>query len=323
MNTSLINKRFLFTPGSHFAQCHASTLVKNDDGSLVYACFGGTREGHDDVGIHIFRRVGYDVSYIKEVKVSDVPHFNPVLYRRRDGRIFCWFKVGKTIPEWRTWQVVSCDGGVTWSDPVPLGGNYAPVKNKPVRLKNGVLCAPYSVETMPDPTAVWTVIGSVSYDDGGSFVIGGRIEYTDKPDINDKRSGVIQPSVWQDDEGVHMLMRSTWGKLWRADSHNGLDWGRAYAVDIPNNNSGIDLVRMPSGVLALVMNPVSGDFAARTPLTLNLSRDGGATWDEALVLEDAPGEYSYPAVIADGNVLHICYTFNRVTICACEVEVNK
>jgi alpha-L-rhamnosidase len=52
----------------------------------------------------------------------------------------------------------------------------------------------------------------------------------------------------------------------------------------------------------------------RTPLNVAISADA-VTWQAALVLEDTPGEYSYPAVVqaADGMV-HITYTWQRKKI---------
>lgn len=52
----------------------------------------------------------------------------------------------------------------------------------------------------------------------------------------------------------------------------------------------------------------------RTPLNIAVTRDG-KVWDGALVLENEPGEYSYPAVIqtADGLV-HVMYTWKRLRI---------
>ena len=50
----------------------------------------------------------------------------------------------------------------------------------------------------------------------------------------------------------------------------------------------------------------------------------GKTWKTALVLEDQPGEYSYPAVIqsADGLV-HITYTWHRKKIRHVVVDPRK
>ena len=317
MNISLCAKHFVTTRGTHFASAHASTLVNVDRNTRVIACFGGTCEGHNDVGIYIVRESGYRRMLAAVIKVEELAHFNPVLYKRTDGSIILWFKVGHTPRDWKTWASTSYDGGRSWTDPMELGGDFGPVKNKPLLLRSGILCAPYSTETDTD----WTVHGAVSYDEGATWVFGDSIEYIDKP-VTSKRSGVIQPSLWEDENGVHMLMRSTWGKLWRADSADGIGWSRAYAVDIPNNNSGIDLVRMDSGVIALLLNPTSGDFVARTPLMLMLSHDNGNTFTDALILEDAPGEYSYPAVIADGDRLCMTYTWNRETVVYAEAVVG-
>jgi alpha-L-rhamnosidase len=49
-------------------------------------------------------------------------------------------------------------------------------------------------------------------------------------------------------------------------------------------------------------------------LNVAVSRDG-RTWNASVVLEDEPGEYSYPAVIqaADGRI-HVTYTWKRERI---------
>ena len=54
------------------------------------------------------------------------------------------------------------------------------------------------------------------------------------------------------------------------------------------------------------------------------SSPDGKTWKTALVLEDLPGEYSYPAVIqsADGLV-HITYTWHRKKIRHVVVDPTK
>lgn len=79
-------------------------------------------------------------------------------------------------------------------------------------------------------------------------------------------------------------------------------------TDLPNPDSGIDAVSLRDGRGLLVYNPTT---SGRSPLNLALS-EYGATWRPACVLEDAPGEYSYPAVIQgrDGRI-HVSYTWNR------------
>jgi alpha-L-rhamnosidase len=58
----------------------------------------------------------------------------------------------------------------------------------------------------------------------------------------------------------------------------------------------------------------------RTPLNLAHSRDG-RRWQPSCMLEDAPGEYSYPAVIqaADGRI-HVTYTWQRRRIRHVELD---
>ena len=58
------------------------------------------------------------------------------------------------------------------------------------------------------------------------------------------------------------------------------------------------------------MDPAHSD-SGRTPLNLAVRRDG-ESFQPFHVLEDAPGEYSYPAMIQARNAdLLITYTWNR------------
>ena len=100
------------------------------------------------------------------------------------------------------------------------------------------------------------------------------------PNVVLKWDGVIQPSLWEKEPGDwSCLMRSTRGKIYRSDSKDGgLTWCEAYPIDMANNNSGIDLVKLDDGTLVLVHNPVSGNWTFRTPLSISISEDDGATW---------------------------------------------
>ena len=53
-------------------------------------------------------------------------------------------------------------------------------------------------------------------------------------------------------------------------------------------------------------------WGPRTPLSLAVSFDDGETWQDALVLESDPGEFSYPSIIkGKHDLVHISYTHNR------------
>ena len=76
--------------------------------------------------------------------------WNPVLFRKEDGKIILFYKVGKLISEWVTWYMESEDEGHTFSEPQELVpgdiGGRGPVKNKPIRLSDGTVLAPGSLE---------------------------------------------------------------------------------------------------------------------------------------------------------------------------------
>ena len=293
--------------------CHASTIASH--GGILYAAwFGGTAEGADDVGIWLSQKVGE--LWGKPVKMSesgDTPHWNPVLFSLED-QLFLYYKKGKPIPRWQTFYRV-LENGIWKSEaelvPGDVGGR-GPVKNKPVRLKNGTILAPASLESEKERPGQnsWNAFIDIS-EDG----IAWRAQRPIEADAN-----LIQPTIWETDEGVHALMRSDAGAVYRSDSADGGKTWRAYRTDLPNNNSGLDAV-CTDGALYLVYNPVGENWGPRTPLVVSKSEDNGKTWAETITLEDAEGEYSYPSVIAADGSLHIVYTHRRKNIMYAEVRI--
>ena len=308
---------------------HASSLCLFE-GRLYLAYFGGAHEDADDVDIFVTRRDG--AGWREPVRISagaDRPHWNPVLRARRD-HIDLFFKFDRPIARWQSLRV-ALSGGLEPLSPIRETvpgdrGGRGPVKNKCLTLRSGRVLAPASLEE-----GSWRPFVDVSDDDGETFsalrpiplLRAGDTAPDDRhPYCFAARQGAIQPTLWQDGDGaVHALMRSSEGYILRSDSlDDGETWCPAYLTDLPSNNSGIDLARMDSGLIALALNPVSRDWGARTPLALYLSRDGGGTFSPLLTLEDAPGEYSYPCVIADGGRLYVSCTYNREKIAVWTID---
>jgi predicted neuraminidase len=96
---------------------------------------------------------------------------------------------------------------------------------------------------------------------------------------------------------------------WSQDG--GRTWTPMKATPLPNPSAGIDTVRLTSGKFLLIYNPTA---TGRAKLDIAIS-DDGKSWKRAVVLEDAAGEYSYPAMIQtrDGLV-HVTYTWRRERI---------
>ena len=311
---NLTKHEFIFTDAP-FAQCHASTILRTGGGDKLCAWFGGEKEGANDVRIWFSRQIGGIWSAPEAIPaVADLPHWNPVLFETKNGEITLFYKVGALIPQWKTYFTVTQDGGKTWEEPKELipgdtRDGRGPVKNKPLRHSSGVLLAPASTER-----GAWRCFID-RFDDSGW-------EKRPVPVPADKESSLhmIQPTLWEDGNStVHALMRTRNGYVYRSDSTDGgLTWREAYPTEVFNNNSGIDCAKTDDGRIVLVCNPVQ---RGRTPLSVLVSSDNGATFEKILDLETAEGEYSYPAVVSDGNKLCITYTYNRKAIAYAEVEV--
>lgn len=280
--------------------------------------FGGTAEGEKDVAIWCARRTedGWSEPYIL-AKDSDEPHWNPVLFSAMDEKLLCYYKVGNTIPYWRTHVKESLDGGMTWSDPKELvagdRGGRGPVRCKMLVLSDGSYLAGASTEQGP-----WIAYADRSTDQGQTWTLSNPLRI-----YEGDRRGFIQPCFWETEPGsVHMLLRSSEGSIYRSDSSDyGVTWCEAYSTGLPNNNSGLDMVQCSNDMLILCSNPVADNWGARTPLTLQVSLDGGTTWMEEVILENTPGEYSYPAIIEKDGVVRVSYTYNRKTIAYREFKI--
>lgn len=322
------------------AFCHASTIVSLAENELLCCWFGGTHEGEADVAIYASRRTDAGWSVPKVLADGVSANWNPVLFKAQDGRLLLFYKEGNEIASWRTMIMVSTDAGRSWSKSCELvkgdvSGGRGPVRNKPIRLQDGRILAGASTER-----GIWQAFADISDDDGrtwykSSSVAIADLEYqagekTAESDIAVSQQsfygrGVIQPSLWQSVDGsVHMLLRSSEGYIYKSDSQdNGLTWCAAYALALPNNNSGLDLVRTASGTLFLVCNPVAANWGQRSPLSLFKSADDGVSWQKLFDLETETAEFSYPAIISIGAKIIITYTYKRQNIACVTLDADE
>jgi len=299
-----------------FRSCHASTIVEDRPGDLLVACFGGTGEGKKDVGIFLERISADGKGNSREVAngiVNDslrFPCWNPVLLKKQDGQLVLFYKVGPNPREWWGIYKTSDDDGESWSVAHRLPDNIlGPIKNKPLRLPDGSILCPSSVEF---PTGHWKV----------------QIEKTDAnlkkweaiPVDTNSRFDVIQPSIllYPKDQ-MQILCRSKQGNIIQSWSNDvGKTWSALSKTTLPNPNSGIDAVTLKDGRQLIVYNPDVPDkerYNDRSKLRVAMSIDG-ENWNDIMDLENGTSEeYSYPAIIqtSDG-LIHITYTYERRNI---------
>lgn len=311
-------KEDIFTEAS-FPSSHASTIVELKNGDLLAAWFGGSAEGKPDVAIYAARHTAQGWSAPFEmVREPHTPAWNPVLYSTHDGRLWLYYKFGPVVAEWTGARMFSTDDGKTWSVPEHLpAGLLGPIRAKPYVAPNGTVVAGSSTESYH----AWAVWMERSTDDAKSFTRTGpylpvQSDATKEAMAKHQTSGVIQPSVISmGGRHLRFYARPTEdiGRICIADSFDeGKTWRTPRLLDLPNPNSGIDVVRMRDGRIVLIYNDT---LKGRSPLKLAVSRDG-EHFRNFLTLEDTPGgEFSYPALVqAKNGDLLMTYTWNRKRI---------
>ncbi len=314
----LITERTIIDPEPDHPRCHASTIVESPPGSnrMVAAWFGGTGEKHPDVGIWVSVREPGG-TWSKSVEVTNgvrgderFPTWNPVLvHTTGDAPLQLFYKVGPSPDTWWGEVMRSRDGGASWSATARLPNDLiGPVRAKPLQLAGGRLVSGASTEHDG-----WKVHFELS-DDGGE-----TWRFAEPPDhLGDRAApfGVIQPALIRHEDGrIQALCRSQQNRIvetWSSD--RGQTWSPLEATSLPNPSAGVDAVTLQDGRHLLIYNHTERSRTSRSKLNLALTRDG-KSWDAVVLLEDQPGEYSYPAIIqtADGMV-HLTYTYRRERI---------
>lgn len=299
-----------------FAACHASTITALPGGQLMAAWFGGAHEGSADVCI--WTAVYNKGSWSAPQRVADgvindtlrYPCWNPVLFRTRAGKLFLFYKVGKSPRDWWGMMMSSSDNGKHWSMAERLSDSLlGPIKNKPVQLANGDILYPSSTESKDEK--VWNIHLERSDAAGRNW------QYIP---VDCDTFGVIQPSIlFYPNHTLQLLCRSRQNYViqsWSKD--NGITWSPLTKTVLPNPNSGTDAVTLQNGLQLLVYNPLTAAkewWEGRSKLKVAVSKDGHH-WKDVYTLEDQPqGEFSYPAIIqSPDGLVHITYTADRKNI---------
>jgi predicted neuraminidase len=236
------------------------------------------------------------------------PCWNPVLFLPSRGPLILFYKIGPSPREWWGEARTSVDNGRTWSSALKLPqGILGPIRAKPVELAGGALLAGSSTEH-----AGWTV--HMERFAGAAADLGSTPAWRSVGPLNDAAEfGAIQPTILvHSPTRLQILCRSRQGVITEAWSEDGGEtWSRMTATRLPNPSAGIDALRLKDGRFLLVYNPSP---TSRDKLEVAVSPDG-RSWRPAAVLENAPGEYSYPALIQAGDgLVHVTYTWKRERI---------
>lgn len=316
----------LLPPGPGNPRNTEGAFLALKDGRILYAYTRFTGGGGDHDAAFIAGRYSSDggqtwTAADRELVGRDgtMNAMSVSLLRMRDGRIAIFYLRKNSITDCRPVARYSSDEGETWSAPaeiIPQPGYYVLNNDRVVQLRSGRIVLPLAYHpNRPDffqgrsDVRFW-----VSDDDGRSWKATGQIvECPDK----ESSAGLQEPGIVELKDGrLLMFSRTRLGSQYMAHSN---DRGETWTTPVPSALKGplspASIKRIPTtGHLLAVWNDHTNASepvrtrGLRTPFTLAVSKDDGATWQVARTLHDDPnGWYCYTAIEFVGDRVFLGY----------------
>ena len=285
---------------SHFAssrfnaQTHAASLVELKDGRVRAFWFSGSREGASDVTINsaVFdpeKDVWSDEQVVTGRSdtqrglhryISKVG--NPVATRAPDGSLWMFY-VTVSMGGWAGSSIsmmISSDEGDTWSVPrrlitTPFMNISTLVKSPPVFYSDGTMGLPVYHEFISKYAEM------LHLDKMGKVI--------DKQRLAAGGQGTLQPVVLVRNEKEATVLTRYPGKdeapraMSMATEDGGRRWSKPMKSSMKNSNAAVTALVLPDGKWLAVFNDQE---QGRENLSLQISKDGGATWEELRRLEE-------------------------------------
>lgn len=301
---------------------HSASVVTTSDGKLRAVWFGGSREGAGDVRIFSSSRTAGMHGWSKETAILDRSQAslhlhryirklgNPVLGRDKNGRLWLFF-VSVSAGGWSGSAInyqISTDNGQTWSLPKrlvtsPWFNVSTLVRGNPVPYADGSIGLPVYHELVGKFSEMLHISA------GGRVLAKTRISHGKQSFqpvvalVSKTRAVLAARSA--NPANRHIFVARTDDAGW--------SWSRPVATSLPNPDAGLAIVTGPENSLLVVYNDSETD---RGNLALAISHDLGRTWKRVHYFErrTRPGsgeEYSYPAIIRNGDRYHLVYTWRR------------
>lgn len=254
-------------------QSHAANLATLPDGSLGCVWFGGTQEGLSDICVWFSRLAPGAAAWSTPVRLSHDEarsEQNPILFDAPDGRL--WLIHTAQRAGHQDTAVVRCrtsaDGGRTWDAPRDLlPGSGLFVRQPPVVRPDGAWLLPvFRCRALPGLR--WS-----GDDDDSVLYLSHDQGRTWQTRTVPGSQGCVHMNLVPGSQGPDHLLafyRSRWAdRVHRSESHDGGEhWSAPQPTPVPNNNSSIQVIRLASGRLAMVCNPVGAEHAQERRVSL-------------------------------------------------------
>lgn len=239
-------------------------------------------------------------------------------YRDFENKRFRWDnETGEAIEaSLDVWAIRSVDGGKTWIDRQLIYKGWCGAIQDMIVTSTGAVVVPIEcLLSNPGRHGTYTVR---STDEGATWQPSNLIDLGGRG----HHDGAMEATLTELADGrIMMLLRTTLDRLWRAWSYDGgRTWRKLEPTDIPASNAPAFVLRLASGRLALVWNPLTpgkqmrslqelaweGPPASpgsevncdgwRDTLLIALSEDEGESWSEPRVLVEGP-RVCYPQIL--------------------------
>ncbi len=306
-------------------QNHASFLTELRDGSVVCAWFGGSLEGKSDISIRACMLRPGARAWGPVATLSFNPERseqNPVIFEAPGGDLYLFHTVQPSGNQ-DACQVrmapLRRDGDRLESGPgqlldLPTGSFIrAPLQV----LDDGAWLLPL-FRCVSRPGQKWTG----SHDVAAVALSSDRGESWEYREVGGSVGCVHMCPVALDERMVAFYRRRQADRVYRSESQDGgRTWSAPAPTDVPNNNSSIAAIRLRSGEIAMICNPVNAEMSSdrrtslydelgedddrpdadsaggcvpvwgvpRAPVAVCLSDDGGQTFPERYLIEDGDG----------------------------------
>jgi predicted neuraminidase len=334
-----------------FPSSHASNLLALQNGDLLCAYYSGTWEGESGVAIVVSRLAKGSSRWMPPTVAAQKQEYafeNPVLFEPAKGLLWLFHtsqaaNAGQSKSQifWQT----SSDGAQNWTESRPLFRQAGAFDRQRLLVLGRAWVFPMYY------TPSNGITGTDALRNNSAIQISSDRGSTWKACSVPGSDGLVQPDVIQlSSEHLLAFFRSRFADwVYKSTSEDGCRWTTPLPTQIPNNNSSTQAARLEDGHLVFAFNNSQASTkrgkattAARWPLSVALSVDGGRTWPWVRDVE-GPNEsprgfvpdavagidvsrlrqafiehlysYEYPSIVqTPDGVIHMSYTFRRRTI---------
>ncbi|MEQ1525794.1 MAG: sialidase family protein [Gallionella sp.] len=285
-----------FVSTQHNISTHAASLIELNDGRIRAFWFAGSREGAQDVDIQsaVFdgKQWGAAQSVInREQTQQALSRYvkklgNPLPARDADGSLWLYY-VTVSLGGWAGSSITamnSHDEGATWSAPrrlitSPFINISTLVKGTPFAYDDGTIGLPIYHE----------FLGKF----GELLHLSQSGEVLDKQRLSSGKLGIQPIILVQSDKQATVLMRHVGAPPKRIIATHTIDGGQHWSapskITLANPDAAIAGVALPDGKILVALNNLE---TGRNALSLLISADSGATWQNIFLLEDQQKNHS-------------------------------